>query len=165
MLCAQENLERCHFVTTGGGLPAGVFVAGCATGAAQPTETVTVTAEPTTVTADPAAAAPADGGMATTITDGIYTVGLDIQPGTYRVTTKVDPANNCFWGIYKSGSNGSATSYGMTLCLAASLTVTLSKGGTSRQKAAVLEQAVMRAAVAAGSHCLQSCDCWLRCKF
>lgn len=86
---------------------AGVFVAGCATGAAQPTETVTVTAEPTTVTADPAAAAPADGGMATTITDGIYTVGLDIQPGTYRVTTKVDPANNCFWGIYKSGSNGS----------------------------------------------------------
>jgi len=40
----------------------------------------------------------------TSVSDGVYVVGQDMQPGTYRVTAAV--ADRCYWQITKSGSNG-----------------------------------------------------------
>lgn len=42
---------------------------------------------------------------ANTIGDGTWTVGKDIEPGTYRAAS--DVGSSCFWGIYATGSNGS----------------------------------------------------------
>lgn len=42
---------------------------------------------------------------AKTITEGTWTVGVDIQPGTYRASANV--SSSCYWGIYRTGSNGS----------------------------------------------------------
>ncbi|MGO4230187.1 hypothetical protein AB4Y72_15105 [Arthrobacter sp. YAF34] len=42
---------------------------------------------------------------ANTIGDGTWTVGTDIEAGTYRATADVD--SSCYWGIYATGSNGS----------------------------------------------------------
>lgn len=42
---------------------------------------------------------------ANTIKEGTWTVGVDLQPGTYR--TNSDVASGCYWGIYRTGSNGS----------------------------------------------------------
>lgn len=39
---------------------------------------------------------------ANTISEGIWTVGVDIKPGTYR--TKESPYD-CYWAIYTSGTN------------------------------------------------------------
>lgn len=39
-----------------------------------------------------------------TIEDGIWTVGLDIPAGRYRVTSAV--GGRCYWKISKSGTNG-----------------------------------------------------------
>lgn len=39
-----------------------------------------------------------------TIEEGVWTVGVDVPPGTYRVTAPVD--DGCYWAITKSGSNG-----------------------------------------------------------
>lgn len=41
---------------------------------------------------------------ANTIGDGTWTVGTDIEPGTYRAVEAV--GSSCYWGIYRSGSNG-----------------------------------------------------------
>ena len=41
---------------------------------------------------------------ANTISDGTWTVGEDLKPGTYRATESVGA--RCYWGIYRSGSNG-----------------------------------------------------------
>ena len=41
---------------------------------------------------------------ANTIGDGTWTVGTDIEPGTYRAAAAV--GSTCYWGIYRSGSNG-----------------------------------------------------------
>ncbi|WP_155855321.1 hypothetical protein [Actinotalea ferrariae] len=35
---------------------------------------------------------------------GTWTVGVDIQPGTYRTAEAV--TSTCYWGIYRSGTNG-----------------------------------------------------------
>jgi hypothetical protein len=51
-----------------------------------------------------AAAPPAPAGPATTIGDGVWVVGVDIAPGTWRPTAVAD--SNCYWSITKSGSNG-----------------------------------------------------------
>ncbi|GAA3181313.1 hypothetical protein GCM10010531_39390 [Blastococcus jejuensis] len=40
-----------------------------------------------------------------TIGVGIWTVGVDVEPGTYRTDEPV--AARCYWGIYRSGTNGS----------------------------------------------------------
>jgi hypothetical protein len=40
------------------------------------------------------------------ITEGTWTVGVDVQEGTYRTTEAVS-SSMCYWGIYRSGSNGS----------------------------------------------------------
>ncbi|TYC98640.1 hypothetical protein FQ377_10025 [Arthrobacter echini] len=45
-----------------------------------------------------------DAKAASTISDGIWTVGTDIEPGTYRSAAEV--GSSCYWGIYRSGSNG-----------------------------------------------------------
>ena len=37
------------------------------------------------------------------ITEGTWTVGTDIAPGTYRTSAPVP--DQCYWGIYKSGTN------------------------------------------------------------
>jgi hypothetical protein len=42
---------------------------------------------------------------ANTIGDGTWTVGTDIEPGTYRAAA--DVGSSCYWGIYATGSNGS----------------------------------------------------------
>ncbi|WP_255769466.1 hypothetical protein [Pseudarthrobacter sulfonivorans] len=42
---------------------------------------------------------------ANTVSDGTWTVGADIEPGTYRAAAAV--GSTCYWGIYRSGSNGS----------------------------------------------------------
>lgn len=39
-----------------------------------------------------------------TIPEGTWTVGKDIQPGTYRAAQAV--GKDCFWRIVKSGTNG-----------------------------------------------------------
>lgn len=41
---------------------------------------------------------------ANTVGDGTWTVGSDIEPGTYRAAAAV--GSTCYWGIYRSGSNG-----------------------------------------------------------
>jgi hypothetical protein len=40
----------------------------------------------------------------TSIPQGIWTVGLDIEPGTYRTAEPL--LDDCYWGIYRSGTNG-----------------------------------------------------------
>lgn len=42
---------------------------------------------------------------ANTIKEGTWTVGVDLEPGTYRASA--DVASGCYWGIYRTGSNGS----------------------------------------------------------
>ncbi|QDG63307.1 hypothetical protein [Pseudarthrobacter sp. NIBRBAC000502771] len=42
---------------------------------------------------------------ANTVGDGTWTVGSDIEPGTYRAAAAV--GSTCYWGIYQSGTNGS----------------------------------------------------------
>ena len=39
-----------------------------------------------------------------TVGDGTWTVGRNIDPGTYVATA--DVGSTCYWGIYASGSNG-----------------------------------------------------------
>ncbi|WP_147261960.1 hypothetical protein [Blastococcus sp. TF02A-26] len=41
---------------------------------------------------------------ATSIGQGTWTVGRDIEPGTYRTAQAV--TGDCYWGIYRTGSNG-----------------------------------------------------------
>lgn len=41
---------------------------------------------------------------ATQIGIGTWTVGVDIEPGTYRTAEAV--TSTCYWGIYRSGTNG-----------------------------------------------------------
>lgn len=41
---------------------------------------------------------------ANSITEGTWTVGADIEPGTYR--TKEAVGSSCYWAIYTSGTNG-----------------------------------------------------------
>lgn len=41
---------------------------------------------------------------ANSIGEGIWTVGVDMVPGTYRTAEPV--AGDCYWGIYTSGTNG-----------------------------------------------------------
>lgn len=41
---------------------------------------------------------------ANSVSDGIWTVGTDIEPGTYRAT---DVSSDCYWAVLASGSNGS----------------------------------------------------------
>ncbi len=40
------------------------------------------------------------------ITEGTWTVGVDVEAGTYRTTEAVS-SGMCYWGIHRSGSNGS----------------------------------------------------------
>lgn len=41
---------------------------------------------------------------ANTIREGTWTVGTDVEPGTYRATSEV--TGSCYWEINRSGSNG-----------------------------------------------------------
>lgn len=41
---------------------------------------------------------------ANTISNGTWTVGVDIAPGTYRSNEPV--GSTCYWGIYRTGTNG-----------------------------------------------------------
>lgn len=40
---------------------------------------------------------------ANTVSDGIWTVGVDMKPGTYRAS---DVSADCYWAILVSGTNG-----------------------------------------------------------
>jgi hypothetical protein len=42
---------------------------------------------------------------ANSIGNGIWTVGVDVEPGTYRVSESL--TGYCYWAILKSGTNGS----------------------------------------------------------
>ena len=41
---------------------------------------------------------------ASTVNDGTWVVGVDIEPGTYKATANV--GSRCYWGLYASGTNG-----------------------------------------------------------
>jgi hypothetical protein len=41
---------------------------------------------------------------ATSIGTGIWTVGVDVEPGTYRTSEAI--TGYCYWAIYKSGTSG-----------------------------------------------------------
>lgn len=41
---------------------------------------------------------------ATSIGEGTWTVGVDVEPGTYRTAEAV--TDTCYWGIYTTGTNG-----------------------------------------------------------
>jgi hypothetical protein len=66
------------------------------------TKTVILTVAPTTPAAATTAAAPPPPPPAPTIDDGTWTVGEDIPAGTYKA---VGAGSDCYWGIYKSGTN------------------------------------------------------------
>ncbi|GAB3884695.1 hypothetical protein [Terrabacter terrigena] len=99
-------------------------LAGCGSSgdqpAAAPATTITVAAPAVTTTATATVKVP--GPAATTvqvtrtvtapppppvaaIEEGVWTVGSDIKPGTYRTIDAV--TDGCYWSITKSGSNGS----------------------------------------------------------
>ncbi len=40
---------------------------------------------------------------AVAITDGTWTVGVDVAPGVYKT---IAPVANCYWAVLKSGTNG-----------------------------------------------------------
>ncbi len=69
-----------------------------------PAVTVTAPAPPAVTVTAPAAPAAPPPGPGTSVEDGVYVVGQDMQPGTYRVTAAV--ANRCYWKIAKTGTNG-----------------------------------------------------------
>ena len=84
--------------------------AAAAPGATVTAPAVTVTAPApaaVTVTAPAAPAAPAapPPGPGASVGDGVFVVGQDMQPGTYRVSAAV--TDGCYWAILKTGSNGS----------------------------------------------------------
>jgi len=88
------------------GSPAATVTAPAVTVTAPAPAPVTVTPTPpapVTVTAPAAPAAPPPGPGAS-VGDGVYVVGQDMQPGTYRVSAAV--TDGCYWAITKSGSNG-----------------------------------------------------------
>lgn len=102
----------------------GILIGGAGGGdgapSAEPAPTVTVDGEAPPVTesqeykdlaaerdalqaqVDKAAAAEAEV-AANGITEGTWTVGTDIEPGTYKVT---EPVTDCYWSITTTGSNG-----------------------------------------------------------
>lgn len=45
-----------------------------------------------------------DEAAAREVGEGVWTVGVDIEPGTYRTVEPV--SSTCYWGIYRTGSNG-----------------------------------------------------------
>lgn len=67
-----------------------------------PAVTVTVTETKTLEPVAPATPPPPPAPVAPMIASGTWTVGTDFPAGTYR-TEGAD--SNCFWSIYKSGSN------------------------------------------------------------
>lgn len=102
----------------GGAFLVGLLVGGIIGGSAstvagpKPTPTVVVTRPVTathsaTVTATPTVTATVTTGPPPPVTDikeGIWTVGRDIEPGTY--TTAKEVLGDCYWSITKSGTNG-----------------------------------------------------------
>lgn len=43
---------------------------------------------------------------ANTITEGTWTVGVDIEPGTYRTDAAIPGGGHCYWSITRTGTNG-----------------------------------------------------------
>lgn len=82
-------------------------VAGPSASTVTATSTTTVTASAATPSkvAAPTSAAPKVTAV-TTITDGTWTVGDDIPPGTYKVSVPIAADQTCYWAITKTGSNG-----------------------------------------------------------
>jgi hypothetical protein len=67
---------------------------------------VYVTVQPTAAGSTapaPAKTTPKVTAVAVQIFDGIWTVGVDIPAGRYRVTANV--SSDCYWAIYKTGDN------------------------------------------------------------
>lgn len=91
---------------------AAIFTLGCGLGAAPDNDPTPGSSSPIVVTAPqsadptpavletsaaPASAVPVKAGPATTFGDGIWRVGIDIAPGTYRTTTPEDAYLSCYW--------------------------------------------------------------------
>lgn len=72
--------------------------------AAAPAPTAPAPAVPADDAISPAPAPAGPAGAASTMADGIFVVGEDVQPGTYKTSAVVD--KDCGWVIYTSGSNG-----------------------------------------------------------
>jgi hypothetical protein len=65
-----------------------------------------LTAQEAAVTAREAAVTAVEQQIAAnSIGEGTWTVGRDVAPGTYRTAEAV--TGQCYWGIYRSGTNGS----------------------------------------------------------
>ena len=82
-------------------------------GSPEPSPTITVAGPTVTVSADPLPAVTVTAGTSQgsapnqRIEEGVWTVGLDVQPGTYRVETPITSEMSCYWKISKTGTNGS----------------------------------------------------------
>jgi hypothetical protein len=63
--------------------------------------TATVTKGPDAQPTKPTVTQPAQAG---TIQEGTWTVGEDIEPGTYKTTQAVNA--QCYWSITRTGTNG-----------------------------------------------------------
>lgn len=68
-------------------------------------EAAVKTAEAAVKTREDAVAGAEKAKAANTIKEGTWTVGVDVEPGTYRANS--DVTSSCYWGIYRTGSNGS----------------------------------------------------------
>ncbi len=68
----------------------------------EPAPTVTVTAEPEAAEEPTQAAEPEPAGKATTIDEGQWEVGEDVQAGTYKVVEPID-SGFCYWKITRHG--------------------------------------------------------------
>lgn len=90
-----------------------VVLAGCGGSSQTPASTVTSTVQITrtvTATATPPATAP----KTIMETDGMYRVGIDIEPGTYRSGGKSEDTADCFWARLNSLNENDAIANGMS---------------------------------------------------
>ncbi|MCB0942386.1 MAG: hypothetical protein KDB72_19360 [Mycobacterium sp.] len=80
---------------------AAIVLAGCGGSSENAVPTITSKVEVTktlTVTVPPSPSAP----KAIMETDGMYRVGIDIEPGTYRTDGKSPEAMDCYWARLRS---------------------------------------------------------------
>ena len=80
---------------------AAIVLAGCGGSSEHAASTITSRVEVTktvTVTVPPSPSAP----KAIMETDGMYRVGIDIEPGTYRTAGKSPEAMDCYWARLRS---------------------------------------------------------------
>lgn len=115
----RRRLTKKQWLITTGALIAGILVVCCGISAVLPSEEPRRNAPITTFTeASPTFAHPTSKPIITTqapappkptaaplvtIDDGVWTVGVDVPAGKYRVVERI--AGTCYWAIYRSDTN------------------------------------------------------------